>query len=110
MVRTRSILERELNIRTEGTRIGYILLHPFESLFPGHAELILQMEIGSCEEYMYARSLGDLHSIPCSIDILPDAARERSDSDIAYGTRNRLNALCISRGGDGKARFDYVDP
>ncbi len=108
LVAAGSILGRELDVFTEGFGIGYIFPNAVENLFPGHFQLIFHVDVAGGQEYVNARVLRALHSVPSGVNVALCAAGETCHPAILHSLCNGFHTLEILGGGYGKACLDDV--
>ena len=108
---SRRILRRKLHILTIIRRPLDHLHSRLDDLFLVHLQLVFHVD-GTCrEEHVESPSLGVLQRPPRPVDILLPTSRQPANRrSIAELARDHLDSLKISGRGNGKPRFNNIDP
>src|SRR5262249_28114052 len=80
-----------------------------DALLTGDAQLVLQVDVGGCEEHVNAGTGSMLQGLPGAFDVGAAGAGQSGDYGAADHFRDRLDGLKVTLGGDGEAGFDDID-
>ena len=102
------ILSGELDVRTELLGEGYVVRYGFQHLIRCHLQLVLHVYRAGCQEGVNAGRLCTADGVPCRLDVLLTAARQRADGSAAHGISDCCDGSRITGRSSRKACFNDI--
>src|ERR1700756_1810599 len=102
------VFGRKFHVIAEGFCPAHSVVGLLQTLLAGNSELVFQMNVRGCEEYVDARVCRVLECLPGSFDVGRTGAGQTGNYGTGKGRSDGLYCLKISIRGDGESGFDGI--